>query len=98
MARTGRRSGPGATQGQARRLASPVRLAGPCILLLPRARMTDGPPRKGHRLQSSCVFGGGGWGGTPSERSFGPCLVFGGLDLASNRTLFWLLRMGSFRS
>lgn len=88
----------GPPRAKARRLVSPLRPAGPCILLPPRARMTDGPPRKGHCLRSSCVFGGGGRGGAPSERSLGPCLAFGGLDLTSNWTLFWLLRMGSFRS
>lgn len=35
-------------------------------------------------------------GGAPSEHSLGPCLGLGGLDLASNRTLFWLLKMGRF--
>lgn len=88
----------GPSPGQRRRLASPLRPSGPCIRLLPLARMTDGPPRKGHCLRSSCVFGGGGRAGVSSEPSLNPCLAFGGLDLASNRTLFWLLRMGRFRS
>lgn len=85
-------------QGQGRRPASPAGPAGPCVRLLPQARMTDGPRRKGHCLGSGCVFGGGRWGGAPSERSLGPRLGFGGLGLASNRTLFWLLKMGRFGS
>lgn len=35
-------------------------------------------------------------GGAPSEHLLGPCLELGGLDLASNWTLFWLLKMGRF--
>lgn len=35
-------------------------------------------------------------GGAPSEA--GGCLAFGGLHLAGNRTLFWLLKMGRLQS
>lgn len=88
----------GATPGPGREAASPPRPAGASVRLLLRARMTDGPQRGGHCLQGSCVLGGGGRGGAPSERSLGPRLAFGSLNLDSNRPLFWLLRMGRFGS
>lgn len=97
--KTDRRPGQGPPQGQGRRPASSLRPAGRYARLLPQAGMTDGPRRKGHCLGSSgSVLGGGGRGGAPSERSLGPCLAFGSPDLDSNWTLFWLLRMGRFRS